>query len=786
MDAGNPGSSYLWNTGPTTQTITASTAGIFGVGVTDMNGCRGSDSVLVGFHAPTMVNIGPDASICPGATMTFSVVGAFSSYAWSTGATTSSITVSTAGNYDVTATDANGCQDSDTATLALFAAPSVSLGNDAAICPLDSILLDAGPGQSAYLWNSGATTQTIYAQSVGSYQVTITDGNGCQASDTMLLTHLPYPVVQLGSDTIACQGTTLTMDAGNPGSSYLWNSGATTQTVSTTVAGTFAVTVTPAAGCPVADTINVLFSPVPLPTLPASDTACIGDTIILDPGAIVATYLWSTGATTQAILATQPGPYAITVTDTLGCTASDSTTLVFLTPPTVTLGLDTTICQGDSLTLSLSNTGVTFLWSTGSSANAISVGSAGPYSVVVTDPAGCQGSDTMNLGVEAVPTVLLGGDRLICEGDSIPLIAGNPGLSYLWSTGATAATIQASQAGPYAVTVTSLHGCQGVDSMNLLTQALPTVNIGSDTTLCSGDSLLIVNASGLNGTWSTGSTNASIQATQAGWIWLEVTDNLGCQGRDSLLLALQQLPLVTLSGLAPQYCLSDPAAQLIGQPLGGTYSGSISGTGLFTPSIAGSGSHLILYSYTDSIGCSGADSLSTVVVLPPSTAIAGADQFVTTQADLQAAAPTIGSGHWDIGAFPGQFSNTLSPTATAFLEGNATYPFIWITENAPCPVSMDTVWVQFEGMHIPTGFSPNGDGVNDEYVVRGIEAFPNTRLQVLNRWGQVLWTSDNYQNNWSGQGSNGEPLVEDTYYIILEYGDQKVSTYVVLKRGAGE
>lgn len=782
LNAGGGFTSYAWSTGANTNPITVSAAGTYEVTVTDPNGCHASDSVLVGFHAQPTVNLGPDTSICPGSTFTFSVVGAFSGYAWSTGATTASITVGAVGSYDVTATDANGCQASDAVVLSHFALPVVALGNDTAICPLDSILLDAGMGQSGYLWNSGATTQTIQGQSAGAYQVTVTDANGCQAADTLVISHLPYPVVQLGADTIACQGTTLTLDAGNPGNSFLWNTGATTQTIATSIAGTFAVTVTPALGCPIADTIHVLFSPVPLPNLPAADTACMGDTLLLDPGAIVATYLWSTGATTQTILVSQGGPYAVTVTDTLGCTASDSMNVVLLNPPVVALGPDSTICQGDSLLLSVPNTGVTLLWSTGSTSNAILASNPGPYFLVATDGFGCQGSDTMTLALEAIPVVLLGGDRTICAGDSIPLDAGNPGLSFQWSNGATSQVVFVSQAATYTVTVSTVHGCTAADSMTLQLQALPAVNIGADTTLCAGDSLVLVNGTGFSGNWSDGSSNPSIVAAQSGWIWLQVSDNLGCSSRDSLLLSLQALPVVTLSGLAPQYCLSDPAAQLTGQPSGGNFSGMASGSGRFDPSIAGTGNHLVVYAYTDALGCPGSDSLSTDVVAPPSVADAGSDLFVGTEANLQAMAPTIGTGHWDIGAFPGQFSNPLSPTATASLEGNGSYPFVWITENAPCPSSMDTVWVVFEGMHIPTGFSPNGDGVNDEYVIRGIEGFPNTRLQVLNRWGQVLWHSDDYHNDWTGQGRNGEPLVEDTYYVIVRYGDQEVSTYVVLKR----
>ena len=200
------------------------------------------------------------------------------------------------------------------------------------------------------------------------------------------------------------------------------------------------------------------------------------------------------------------------------------------------------------------------------------------------------------------------------------------------------------------------------------------------------------------------------------------------------------------------------------------------------PNNAGVGSHWVVYAFQDSIGCAGVDSQLTNVLAPPSPAQAGPDLQGESSVQLQAVPPTSGTGQWLLNGFPGTLSDSLNPTASAISDQSGTFVLVWSVSNPPCPAEFDSVLVLLQGLHIPTGFSPTGDGVNDIYFVRGLGSYPGTRMQVLNRWGQSLIEFDDYQNNWDGRGRDMQPLVEDTYYIVLEYGDKQVGTYVVLKR----
>ena len=197
-----------------------------------------------------------DQETCSGGTITFDAGNAGSTYLWSTGETTQAITVSTSGNYSVTVTDANGCSAADDANASIHANPTVNLGADQQTCSGNTITFDAGNAGSTYLWNTGETTQTITVSTSGNYSVTVTDANGCSASDDANATIHANPTVNLGADQQTCSGNTITFDAGNAGSTYLWSTGETTQAITVSTSGNYSVTVTDANGCSAADDAN--------------------------------------------------------------------------------------------------------------------------------------------------------------------------------------------------------------------------------------------------------------------------------------------------------------------------------------------------------------------------------------------------------------------------------------------------------------------------------------------------------------------------------------------------
>ncbi|WP_372755838.1 hypothetical protein, partial [Labilibaculum sp.] len=237
FDAGNIGSTYLWSTGETTQTITVYTSGTYSVVVTDSNGCMGTDEVNLIVNANPVVDLGADQEECNGNNIMFDAGHPGSDYLWSTGDTIQGILVTVSGNYSVIMTDANGCSASDDANATIHSLPVVDLGADQETCAGNSITFDAGNVGSTYLWSTGETTQTISVSTSGNYSVTITDANGCSAMDDVNATIHANPLVDLGADQETCAGNSITFDAGNVGSTYLWSTGETTQTISVNTNG---------------------------------------------------------------------------------------------------------------------------------------------------------------------------------------------------------------------------------------------------------------------------------------------------------------------------------------------------------------------------------------------------------------------------------------------------------------------------------------------------------------------------------------------------------------------
>jgi PKD domain/Reeler domain len=274
LDAGNPGSTYLWTKDnvqiSTTRTVTATQAGKYKVIVTNSGGVSASDSIQLSVAAPFTLNLA-DRNLCVGSTITLDAGNVGTSYLWSTGATTQTINVSGPGAYSVKVTNSVGCEARDTIIVTSVPSPVINLGGNISVCAGTTITLDAGNAGASYLWNTGATTQTIQVNTAGFYFVTVTQ-NSCSASDSLQVIYNALPIVNLGNDLDICLSDTVVLDAGNIGSTYLWSTGDTTQTIKVNAAGTYAVSVTNANACVSSDEIIVTNKALPNASFTAQAT----------------------------------------------------------------------------------------------------------------------------------------------------------------------------------------------------------------------------------------------------------------------------------------------------------------------------------------------------------------------------------------------------------------------------------------------------------------------------------------------------------------------------------
>ena len=340
---------------------------------------------------------------------------------------------------------------------------------------------------------------------------------------------------QITGDLNFCTGTGTTLTAG-VGASFLWSTGDTSVSIQVNAAGAYAVTVSDAAGC--TGTASATVEEV------SSIAATISGTTEFCPGAnttLTASggtgYLWSTGATTAAILVGSPGNYTVTVSNASGCTGTSSAVVTAKDVPDVVISGALIFCSGERTTLTAEGASV-FLWSTGATTPAIDVSIAGIYSVTATASNGCTGTASATVEDASSLQVTISRNTDPCEGGSTILTASN-GVSYIWSTGATTAAVEVSAVGTYSVTVTGDSGCTGTASAAVLAGSptlSATLNYHPTYGISNGSAMVSYSGGTAPVTylWSNGSTSAVNANIPFGTYSVTVTDASGCTASAAL------------------------------------------------------------------------------------------------------------------------------------------------------------------------------------------------------------------------------------------------------------
>ena len=302
--------------------------------ITDTSGQIWVDSMYLEVLNTTISTTG--YSLCNGP-LVLTAPTTFSNYVWSNGSSTTAVlTVNTPGTYYVDCIMSNGmtCQ-SDPITIYSGNIPiSLSTPDSVFICQGDTVIINGPTGFATYNWNTGATTSSITTTSTGSYSLSVVDGNGCVGtSNTTSVSISPQTITATTTGLSLCNGS-VTLDAGSGFASYQWfNNGmmiinTTSQTLVVTAAGTYHCEVVYPTGCTatsntlsiVAGTgsFNVIISAI------GADSLCEPNgQVILDAGNY-ASFLWSTGATTQQISVNTLGSYSVDVVDASGCQGSSN------------------------------------------------------------------------------------------------------------------------------------------------------------------------------------------------------------------------------------------------------------------------------------------------------------------------------------------------------------------------------------------------------------------------------------------------------------------------------
>jgi gliding motility-associated-like protein len=558
--SGGASPTYTWSTSPTQTTNPATNlaAGPYTVSVVT-GGCTyvGYDTLINSGGAGSLtVTANPD-SVCAGSSSVLVASGGLV-YTWSAGTATDSadvVTPSATTTYTVQATTASGCVASGSVTVVVKpipAAPTITASGPATFCQGDSVIL-ASSAASGDLWSDNETTQAITVRTTGTYTV-VDSADGCVSppSAPLAVTVNPTPLAPTitgGPDTF-CQGGSVVLTS-SAATGNVWSTSATTQSITVSTAGSYAVTQT-LAGCtsPPSDTVIVVINPIPpAPTITASGptTFCQGDSVMLASSAPSGN-VWNTAATTPSITVLSSGSYTVTQTVS-GCVSAPSAPVTVtvnpLPPAPVISGSPLAFCQGDSVILS-SSAATGGLWNTGETSQSITVYTSGSYTV--TDTAGgcvSQPSAPAVVAVSPIPAapVIIPGDSVsICTGTSVMLTSSAPA-GNIWSDGETTGSITVSAAGTYTVSQT-LAGCTGPPSaavtVSIIPQLAPVITAGQPA-ICAGGAPVVLDATTAGASayvWSNAGAMATLTIDSPGTYTVTVTAG-ACSGSASITISAE-------------------------------------------------------------------------------------------------------------------------------------------------------------------------------------------------------------------------------------------------------
>jgi len=552
----------------------------------------------------------------------------------------------------------------------------------------------------------------------------------------------------LGNDTVICDFDNILLNAGSEYAQYLWQDGSTESTFLATQSGTYWVLVTDAAGCSGGDTISIELGPFIPPDLGPDSTICEGGTLVLSPGSDYTSFLWQDGSNEPFFSVSQPGEYWVQVANDCG-SGSDTINIESIPGPTVSLGNDTSFCYGHFTTLNAGSGFESYFWNTGSTDSSITAYHTGNYWVIVTDSNGCTASDTMTISASNAFELDIGNDTSICKGDYIFLNPGDGFASYLWQDSSTYQTFVADLPGIYWVDVFDSIGCGARDSLVLSNFPSPEPFIGNDTSICPGHTIMLDPGSEFNTyLWHDGSQQQYYLADTAGTCWVEVIDSNGCTGRGYIDISWMDVLLANIPDTTAcfgesvrfspgpdfdEYLWSDGSTDsvLMAQNEGSYWVKVLTSCGEAVDTFALTYYHeMVLRLGNDTSICS-----DETIRLDPGP---GFDSYL-----------------WQNG------------NQNQFFEVNERGIY-WVQVSDGKCKAIDTILIDHcPEITVPNVFTPNGDQYNDYFYAIG-EYIEEFHLMVFNRWGQLLFETNDINEEWDGK-TNGTICPQGTYFWVTDY-----------------
>lgn len=750
-------------------------------------------------------------------------------YAWN-GTVTPGINYTNipAGTYNLVLTDANGCTaTSGPHTLVgtsgpIIDASAISIVNENCNGTLGSIsgITATGTGLT-YAWSpSGGNALNASGLTAGSYTLTVTDGNGClSSSGPHLVGTISGPTVNataivLQNPTCGNSNGSITgITASGTALSFAWSpSGGNALNASNLGAGAYSLTVTDGNGCSSTSGPHNLVA-IAGPTVNSGGVSIVNENcgqgngsisgLVVNGGTPTISFAWTnTAQTTLALTNLTAGSYSLTVTDGNGCTASSGPFNVLNSggPTLNELNAVTTnvLCSGTLGSISgitASGSALSYSWapSGGSSLNATNL-AAGTYTLTVTDGNGCS-VNSAPYTINAPVSLSIDASNMItmptgCASNSgsisgITIVGGiNP--TYTWTnTSATTLDLSNLAAGSYTLTVLDDQGCTDNLNVSITVMNAPTISIAtmviSDEHCNQTDGAItgiLVNGGtpGYSYSWNTSppTLTASLTNVPSGTYVLTVTDAAGCTDTENVTVNEVAGPVINMNAaiVVQPTCNTNGSISGISVTGANPYTFSWTGTNQTTLDISNLSAGSYVLTVTDNNGCQSTNN-ATILTQPAGPTIDFDWNPSDPNIDETVSFTNTSSGNGltnPIWTIDGQFFTSINAVYVFTQAGE--YVVTLTEEDANgCEGTSSQIITIYDEIGIPNVITDNKDNINDRFEISGLK--PNTEVVILNRWGEVVYSSTNYLNDWNGKDWTGLELTEGVYTYLVNTPDGK-------------
>jgi gliding motility-associated-like protein len=637
------------------------------------------------------------------------------------------------------------------------------LGSDRTLCRDSSITLSAfnfSPGES-YLWNNSSTGSSLPVATAGTYWAKVTFDNNCVISDTIVVLDPLTLDVDLGADSTLCAGQSLLLDADIqfPETHYTWQDGTEGPELEVSEPGEYAVAIE-IDGCFFQDTIKVSYKPLPDVSISGASSACEGDVLLLDATVPGGTYRWQDNSLNPGLEVLTDGIYSVEV-EVDQCSASDTVEIVFTPRPFLDLGLDTTLCEDETLNLDVFIDAAVYLWQDSSQTNQYEVSAPGTYWVELTKQ-NCSVRDSIMVSYQPKPMLPQLMDTALCEGTQWSLALNEPVVSYRWSNGLQSGSIVIDKSGDYEVSA-NLNGCEQSRSFNVRFEPPPQVDLGADPTLCEGEEMeFAFSEPSVSYIWQGSQLSNSFSVSQTGTYTVSA-EKLNCQVSDTIHVLFNPSPFFSLGPdlhlcpgdsflLAPDRATGNRLWQNGANAL--TFSGDQ--PGLYWLTIEENDCAV-----TDSVVITNSDPL--IIDLGRDTTVC-ADKGII----LNAFHPNAQRYLWQDGSEDPEKSVTLPGIYQVKLsDGQCSFDYAVDIAFREC---------SYFSIFVPNAFTPNGDGVNDTFLplINPAVEIDHYLLQIFNRWGGLVYSSNDPTQSWTGLIKGDQATIDSYLYSIqFDYVDDE-------------